>query len=57
MSKIIWQDNVNENLKFYIEINNAKDEVEEKVHGEKEKLKKIISGGACVCVYTHTHHH
>ena len=40
MSKIIWQDNVNENLKFYIEINNAKDEVEEKVHGEKEKLKK-----------------
>ena len=59
MSKVIWQDNVNENLKFYIEINNAKDEVEEKVHGEKEKLKKIISGGACVCVYihTHTHHH
>ena len=42
-------------LNFINKLNNAKDEVEEKVHGEKEKLKKsLVVVCVCVCVSIHT---
>ena len=40
-------------LNFINKLNNAKDEVEEKVHGEKEKILKSLVV-LCVCIYTHT---